>query len=109
MPENYQATQIVGEKYKRASLVTIDNPLGGQPRITFHEADVVVAADGTSVISSLSDSCTLYFDAENPLHTEIYQKLNEVYVVAREARDAQRLADQAAFEERMASTPPPPS
>jgi hypothetical protein len=85
--ELYNAVPIIGQKYKRAAMVTIENTLNGIPRVTFHECDVVVAEDGSSVATLPNDSCTAFFDINNPAHLELYSKLNDLYITTREARD----------------------
>jgi len=89
--ELYNAVPVIGQKYKRAVLVTIENALNQQPRITFHEQEVVVDENNNSVAALPNDSCTLFFDSTNLIHLDIYSKLNDLYVLAREARDLSRL------------------
>ena len=85
--ELYNATTVIGQKYKRAAVVTIENALGAIPKVIFHECDVVAMEGGTTVSTLPNDSCTAIFDINNPLHLDIYNKLNELYIVTREARD----------------------
>jgi len=93
--ELYNVVQVIGQRYKRAARVTIENPLNELPRITFHEQDVVVDEQGGAVATLPNDSCTLIFDPTIPAHMEIYAKLNDLYVFAREARDLSRLPPEA--------------
>jgi len=88
--ELYNAVPVIGQKYKRAVRVTIENALNELPRITFHEQDVIVDGEGGSVATLPNDSCTLFFDPAIPTHMEIYTKLNDLYIIAREARDLAR-------------------
>jgi len=83
--ENYAETAIVGSKYKRVCQVNISNPLDGTASITMQEQEVYVLAD-----KNIYQPCgTLYktFDKNSELDMAIYQKLNELYVLLRTARD----------------------
>ena len=83
---NYKENNISGKKWQRAVRVVIENPYQALPSILFVEEEVVEAEDNLfkQPCANLSTS----FDMNNPLHVEIYTKLNELYTLLREARDA---------------------
>lgn len=85
MPD-YKETQITGKSWQRAVRVVIENPLGGTPSILFVEEEVINTGSGTITrpVANLSAA----FDEANQLHIDIYNKLNELYTILREARDA---------------------
>jgi hypothetical protein len=86
-PSNYKETNVQGTKYKRAYRVEINNPLDGTPSAYIREQDVVILQDG----NIYQNNGTLYtaFDLNNPLHVDIYNKLNDLYVALRTLRDSE--------------------
>jgi len=87
MPEtNYKESAVAGQKWTRAIRVQIDNPLNGQPSIMFVEEEAINFGDST--ITNLSGNLHAQFDSSNPLHVEIYTKLDQLYTLLREVRDA---------------------
>jgi len=89
MPEiNYKESAIAGTKWTRAVRVQIDNPYQAIPNILFVEEEAMQFGD--KVVTNICGNLNAAFDLENPLHVEIYTKLNELYVMLREARDAEQ-------------------
>jgi hypothetical protein len=86
MSDNYKETTIEGTSYKRVFQVTINNPLDNTPSLTMQEQDVYILADGKKIYQPCGVLYTK-LDQNNQLHTDIYNKLNELYVLLREARD----------------------
>lgn len=86
MDTNYNKSNIEGTKWQRACRVIIDNPFNQPPKITFIEEEIVNIGD--NYINSIVDNCFIEFDSNNPLHTELYIKLNELYTILREERDS---------------------
>lgn len=84
MPD-YKESQVAGSKWQRAFQVTIDNPLNGTPRIVFAEEEAFNPGD--IIITRPCSYLDTFFDAANVLHIDIYTKLNELYILLREARD----------------------
>lgn len=84
---NYKESTVTGEKWTRASQVFIDNSLGFTPKIKFVETEAINI--GSQVIVNRVGSLETYFDPAETLHLDIYTKLNELYVLLREARDAE--------------------
>jgi len=84
--QNYKESSITGQKWTRAVRVQIDNLLNATPSILFVEEEAINL--GERVITEMSGNLSAAFDLENPLHVEIYTKLNELYILLREARDA---------------------
>lgn len=83
---NYNESIISGTKWQRAFRVIVDNPYNGIPTINFLEEEAI-NFDGKVLTNPIANvDCT--FDPNNPLHAEIYIKLNELYTVLREARDS---------------------
>lgn len=82
---DYKESTIAGTSWQRACRVVVENPLNGTPSILFVEEQAINL--GEQVISNLSGNLSTQFDAENQLHMAIYEKLNELYVILREARD----------------------
>lgn len=85
MPD-YKETTVAGNSWQRAYKVRVDNPLNGIPHITFFEETAINLTDKTITEHVATIGCD--FDATNPLHTDIYTKLNELYVLLRQARDS---------------------
>lgn len=59
---NYKQNSVTGETYQRANQVVVDNPLGGTPRISFLEQEVITLSDGR-VIQSNVPGCGIEFNA----------------------------------------------
>ena len=91
MPDtpNYKESEITGQKWTRAVRVQIDNPINSTPSILFVEEEAINL--GAKVITNLSGNLYTQFAPENPLHLEIYTKLNELYILLREARDVAQI------------------
>lgn len=83
---DYKESSVAGTSWQRATRVVIENPYGGTPSVNIVEEKAINL--GEQVISNLSGNLSTQFDAENQLHMAIYEKLNELYVILREARDA---------------------
>lgn len=90
MSINYKETNVIGTKWTRACDVIINNPYNSTPVITFYEEEIINIDNTTPVINKKSQLSSK-FDSTNTLHTQIYDKLNELYTLLREERDA-RLA-----------------
>lgn len=86
MPD-YKESTIAGTKWQRACRVVIENPLSGTPSIMFVEEEAINT--GGKTITNLVANCGVAFDSADPKHIELYTKLNEIYTILREARDAQ--------------------
>ena len=82
---DYKETTVSGTTWTRALRVQVDNPYGGIPAIMFTEEEVTKI--GEKNISQLSANLSCSFDSAVQLHVDIYTKLNELYVLLREARD----------------------
>lgn len=83
---NYQESEITGTQWVRARRVVIDNPYQENPSITFIEERAIQL--GNKVITEIVDNISCTFDPNSELHTEIYLKLNELYVLVRSERDS---------------------
>lgn len=83
---DYKESTVTGSKWQRAVRVCIENPYNGTPSIMFVEEEAVNLGD--KVITNLVANLSCAFDTNNVLHTELYTKLNELYVLLREERDA---------------------
>lgn len=83
---DYKETAITGKSWRRASRVIIDNPLGGTPSVMFVEDEAINT--GTDTITRPVANLSSVFDPANSLHVAIYNKLNELYTLLREERDA---------------------
>lgn len=84
MPD-YNETTAEGTKWQRCCKVIIDNPLNGIPTVSMQE-EIAINIGGQTITQGcggMSES----FNPENPLHTDIYSKLNDLYVALRTARD----------------------
>ena len=84
---NYKETTLEGSQYTRCNQVLINNPLGEAPTIQFMEQDIMTLSGRTIQQYSGMLSCT--FDPENTEHLLLYSKLNDLYTILREARDAE--------------------
>ena len=85
MSENYQETLVNGTSWKRASRVIINNPLNALPSIIFMEDEVIMIENKTIITPVATLEAT--YEPDNVLHMELYNKLNELYVILREIRD----------------------
>lgn len=84
MPD-YKETDVTGKSWWRAKSVIIGNPYLGTPSIGYEEEECVLI--GTDVIKRPVGGLAASYDPRNPLHVEIYAKLNELYELLRTARD----------------------
>lgn len=84
---NYNESSVAGTQWQRACRVVIENPLNGTPSLMLVEERVMQL--GEDIIATPCANLSVAFDTNNPLHMDIYNKINEVYVLLREARDAQ--------------------
>lgn len=50
---NYKQNAVTGETYQRANQVIVDNPLGGTPRISFLEQEVITLSDGRVIFNAV--------------------------------------------------------
>ena len=50
---NYKQNAVTGETYQRANQVVVDNPLGGVPRISFLEQEVITLSDGRVILNAV--------------------------------------------------------
>lgn len=85
---NYKESNVTGTQWQRATRIVIENPFGGIPTVNFIEEKATQL--GESVITQLCANLIVAFDPGNPAHLDLYDKLNSLYTVAREARDAAR-------------------
>lgn len=88
---NYKESEITGSKWQRAVRVQIDNPLDKTSSILFVEEEAINIGD--RVITNIVSNLQCQMDVTNPIHVEIYTKLNELYVSLREARDTEVVND----------------
>lgn len=51
---NYKQNSVTGETYQRSNQVVIDNPLGGVPRVTFLEQEVITLSDGRTIYNPVA-------------------------------------------------------
>ena len=84
--QNYKQNDVVGTTFKRVYQITINNPMDNTPSLVMQEQDVYNLADNKNIFQSCGSLYTT-LDKENELHLAIYSKLNELYVLLREARD----------------------
>lgn len=92
MPD-YRQSDVAGTKWTRAVRVQIDNPrpsLNQPPRLMFVEEEVVQA--GGLEVTNLSANLHVTYDPANPKHVQLYTLMNELYILAREERDAREAA-----------------
>lgn len=61
---NYKQNSITGEAYQRANQVVVDNPLGGIPRISFLEQEIITLSDGR-VLQNNVPGCAIEFSPNN--------------------------------------------
>ena len=66
MPK-YNETSIIGESWKRAFQILIENRYGQNPKIRFSEEEVFVAADGRLAGTYYGEGVEEHFTAENAL------------------------------------------
>lgn len=59
---NYKQNAVTGETYQRANQVVVDNPLGGTPRISFLEQEVITLSDGRVILNQVP-GCGIDFNA----------------------------------------------
>jgi hypothetical protein len=85
MPD-YRESTISGTSWWRARRVIIENPLDAVPSLLICEEQALSL--GGTVITQPIANLTAQMDPADPLHQEIYKKLNELYVLLREVRDA---------------------
>lgn len=85
---NYKESEITGTQWTRCNRVVIENPLNAAPYVTFIEEVAMQLGDG-KVITQPAGGVMAIFDAENPKHLQAYELLNEIYMAAALARDAQ--------------------
>ena len=83
---NYNETNIIGKSWKRIFQIIINNPEDNVASITLREQEVFNLNEDRKIYQ---DCGTLYekFDSESELDNEIYNKLNELYILLREQRD----------------------
>jgi len=84
--------------WRRISFIGIYNPHMGTPRVVMKEEDVTSTPSGKQLITPNTGILNINFDPSNPKHMQIYNLLNEVYVEAREARDATLLLKEESAE-----------
>lgn len=82
---NYSETTVTGTSWKRASRVSIENPLGGTASLTIVEEEAINI--NGKIITQTVANLSVPFDAGNADHQTVYNALNSIYVTAREARD----------------------
>ena len=83
---DYKETTVEGKEYRRCYKVEIFNPHEQQSHLRMFEQDVVTLDNGKKIYQN---NTSLYhaFDTNSELDIAIYTKLNELYVLLREARD----------------------
>lgn len=59
---NYKQNSVTGETYQRSNQIVVDNPLGGTPRISFLEQEVITLSDGR-VMQQNVPGCGIDFNA----------------------------------------------
>jgi hypothetical protein len=82
---NYNETEMTGSSWQRACRVVVENPYQAVPSIVFVEEKVYNL--GERVIKEPVANLFVNMDPESLLHLEIYEKLNELYILLRQARD----------------------
>jgi hypothetical protein len=82
----YNPSTVSGESWQRACSVHIDNPSDGLPSLNIIEQRVILLSDGRKIYEPVGN-LTAEYDAENPLHGQLYSLLNDIYVEFRTARD----------------------
>lgn len=105
---NYNESTASGTSWQRAVRVVVENPYQAVPSIVFVEE--VVYSIGEKVIKEPCCTVSTAMNPADPLHLEIYTKLNELYVLLREQRDAQvPLPDPIMMQPPIIPAPEPPS
>jgi hypothetical protein len=84
---DYKETTVTGTSWQRASRVIIENSLGQAPTMIFVEEEITNLANGKQLKEAIG-TLNITFDPANPLHQELYEKINAQYVLVREARDS---------------------
>jgi hypothetical protein len=82
---NYKESTVTGSSWVRAYNVSINNPYGGLPSIEFKEQKVV-QLDGEQIYKDCG-TLRVDFNPANTDHLLLYDRLNELYIELREARD----------------------
>ncbi len=104
MPD-YKAAALTANKWRRASAVVIENPVGDGKRIVFREEDFTQLSDGRVMNEPAGQIAAVYEDpaATFPLrdpasgeltgqtatHGEVYVLLHSLYLSLAENRDAE--------------------
>lgn len=83
---NYKESTSISTQWTRCARVFIENPLDGVPGASFVEEVAVRLSEQT--ITRLSGNLTVTFNQDNPKHVQAYNLLNEIYMEAALARDA---------------------
>ena len=83
---NYSESAVSGTSWKRASRVFIENPLGGTPSLVIVEEEAITF--GGKTINQVVANLSVPFDPSEADHLTVYNSLNNIYIKAREARDA---------------------
>lgn len=85
---DYKEGTVAGNKWQRVCRVVIENQHLKNPTLMFLEEEVINLGDGTYICKPISN-INKEFDTTNELHTTIYNKLNELYIILRTERDLQ--------------------
>ena len=83
---NYNESAVSGTSWKRACRVFIENPLGGTPSLVIVEEEAINL--GGKIITQAVANLSVPFDPSDADHLTVYNSLNNIYIKAREARDA---------------------
>lgn len=100
---NYQESAVSGTSWKRACRIFVENPLNGAPSLMIVEEEAIVLGDKT--ITNVCANLNIQFDPANAEHMAAYSVLNNLYIAARESRDAAVLAAKAEVPVGPAVTP----
>lgn len=85
---DYKESTVTGTSWQRVYRVRIDNPTGETPSLTFYE-ERVTNIGGDKTIKEHVGTLSARFDPMDANHVDLYSKLNDLYVLMREARDVE--------------------
>ena len=83
---DYKEGTVEGNKWQRVCRVVIENQHLQTPSLMFIEEEVINLGGGSYICKPVSNLSKTY-DSTNELHSTIYNKLDELYVILRTERD----------------------
>ncbi len=82
---DYQQTEVVGTKWKRACRINIENPLNAAPSVLFAEEEVINLGEGTEPVKQLVSNLNIAF---NPSDTFPLRNPETGEIIEGQIRDA---------------------